>query len=715
MSDIDLAEAIRLHPLFDAAWYAARYGDVAILGADPAQQFLTYGRLLGRSPGPGFDSAFYLAQYADIGEQNPLLHYAALPKDRPRPVTPAQLRDLLDGLERETRQRWQPEAPPTPRARPPVISYCIPVMQRLEDIQQTLPDNLAAHADLAEEVEFVVILFDADNAAEQWITQRFGPELETGLLRVIRDHSLDSWHFGKAKNAFRPHILGEVYSSLDGDNFVTPDETRLLLKTHAEYGGHFLLHHFSGSWGDGSSGRISLPAVLYRAIGYDPLLLPRQYDEMDLILRSLHRFPTLPFLCADPASNALTLSSHARRFCEEEALPNRIIAFAPHTRRAPLNPRGTDYVARSPHLNHMGNLNAATSGLILSTDAKRRDAYRHRLQIEKHLLLETLPRDVALDTFFQARGRPSWVPPVDVAAFVVVKNEASFLPALVRHYRALGVGAFFIIDDGSTEPVETLLDAPDIHVFHPKVGRFRTDKTAWIEALMKVFVPEGNWVLTVDADEFIQMPEGFTSFPGLARHVEAAGADFAPAVMLDLVPAPGTPAAQLEHAERDFAALFTHCCDIDSPVPETYAKIASIAWGFGPHAGLSWRLDTRYHAFGTVDSLRKIPFLRYRRDRHLNQGFHTLHHADGRGQPGHDIWTRRPLLPVYHYKMVKLFSEQARAQMLREAGNYHERTGGNLATIFGGTGGEAFARLQTLSASLVPAGTVVRQVLSATG
>lgn len=701
--------AIAQSAYFDPDWYRAQYADVDLLQADPLQHFLTWGRLLERSPGPGFDAKFYLSRYGDVGDANPLQHYLELPRQDHRPVSPGQLRQRLTRLEQKMQARWQPEPLRSARAVAPVISYCIPLMGRLGDIQGTLADNLAEHAGLVGQVEFLIVLFGDAAETEAWIRSTFAGELASGLLRLVLDDTLDSWHFGKAKNAFRPHLLGQIYSSLDGDNFVTATETQRLLDLHRDYDGHFLLHHFSGQWGDGTSGRVSLPAAVYRATGYDDRLLPRQFDEIDMVLRALQGFPAMPFLCLDETRNLFTLAGFAQRFRTEEGLPNRITVIGDIARRPPLNPRGADYAQRMPYLNHMGNLNAGLSGFASSSDPQRAGTYLNQLEPEKHKLLDTLPRERLLEMFFlpaRRRDAEHRVAEGQICAFMVIKNEPHFLPALIRHYRQAGVTDFFIIDDGSDQPVETLLPDPDVHVFRPKVGSFRTLKTAWIEALMNWFLPEGAWALTIDADEFIQLPKGCGSFGALARDLESGGHDYMPGLMIDLLPAPGTPGESLHTAERDFLRLFTHAGNFSVPVSEDYLRHPSIAWAFGPDAGLAWRVDIRNHAFGTFDSLRKIPFLRWRPGRHLNQGFHTLHPTDGSAAPGHEMWSRRPILPVHHYKLVRLYSDQARAQMLREAGNYHARTGENLTRIFGGTGAESLARLRRLEPSLVPVGQI---------
>ena len=66
-------------PIFDAAWYLTRYGDVAAAKIDPALHYLRTGVAEQRDPGPFFSTAYYLSNYADVAEHNlnPVLHYLA--------------------------------------------------------------------------------------------------------------------------------------------------------------------------------------------------------------------------------------------------------------------------------------------------------------------------------------------------------------------------------------------------------------------------------------------------------------------------------------------------------------------------------------------------------------------------------------------------------------------------------------------------------------
>lgn len=719
--DLDeTASRIRASGLFDPGWYLQAHPGATEAGADPLDGFLARGGALHHDPGPGFETRFYLERYVESAPGyrrgpepvNALVEHLRLGSPADRPLTRRALRARLAALEARTRVEWEPESPAGLDAGPrPEISYCIPLMGRLEDIQGTLGPNLAAQARFRGQVEILIVLFGDSAEAEAWIRAEFPDQLRSGLLRLVHDDSLDSWHFGKAKNAFRRHLRGRIYSSLDGDNFVTAAETRAILDVSRQQDGLFLLHHFTGQWGDGSSGRISLPAAIYREIGYNPAFLPRQQDEVDLILRALLRHPAMPFVCVDPENCVLTMSKSAIRFRADEGLVNRIVKAPAYRRRAALNPRGDGYTTAMPHMSLMGHFNAAIGGYAASPDPDRRQRYLGEAYLIRQHLIEALPLDGILDMMFRRRNQPlaRRLEAGEVALFVCVRDEEHFLAPLIRHYRALGVGAIFIVDDGSAVPVETRFppdDFPDVHVFHPKIGDFRTAKTLWLEALMRTHLAEGAWALTVDADEFIPLPQDAGGFPGLARYLEAGGDDYAIGLMLDLVPAPGTPPERLARAERDFLELFTHCGDVPGPPAEDYATHKSIVWGFGPHAAISWRFDLRWHAFGTVDSLRKIPFFRYRPTRHLNQGFHSLY--EHKTQPGTEIWERRPILPVHHYKLVRLYSQAARAQMLRIAGNYHARTGDNIARIFGGDQGAE--RLSALAGATVPVSDFARMI-----
>ncbi len=508
----------------DAAWYRTRYADVAMLGMDPALHYLRYGAPMGRRPNPGFDTRFYAASHADVapadpmGGVTPLVHYLTQGAADGRPASPEALRAALDAVAARAAAEWP--LPPAVQGRPdPVISYCIPVMNRPDDIKGTLAFNLAQARGMEGAVEFILLFYDRDQDTHDWVRAQFGPELASGLLRLELSDALDTWHFGRAKNGFRGLMRGQVYSSLDGDNFVTRGETEQLLGVWRDFGDHFVFHHFSGNWGDGTSGRVSLPAAIYRTIGYSDRFLPRQYDEIDLILSALRHWPAMPFLCHDAERNSLTLSKRTRDFREAARLGNRIVQMPQPPRHAPLNPKGEGYAAEDPLLKAMSEFNQFTCYMTNARDEGHRAAMLAEVVAARHRVIDAMDPGRILPVLFDTAGQPEPLPPAEpgtVSLFACVKNDDAFLPALVAHYRARGVGRFLIVDDGSDRPVRDLLPDADVRVFRPKVGSFLTAKGLWLEGLMKAHLPEGGWALVVDADEFIDLPARACGRPGRA-------------------------------------------------------------------------------------------------------------------------------------------------------------------------------------------------------
>jgi hypothetical protein len=635
----DLSDIVENNTNFDAAWYRTRFADVDAAGLDPMRHFLRYGQWLNRGvsaaqPGGG-----------DIAA-------------------------LLGAL----------------RARR-VVSYCIPIMNRRDDIATTLPVNLAANRPFADNVEFVVVFLDRDAAAQDWARKEFAADIATGYLRVITASPLPFWHFGRAKNAFRGRILGDIYSSVDGDNFVTPEETQLLFDLHARYGDRFILHHFSGKWGDGSSGRVSVPRIVYEEIGYDERFLPRQFDEIDLIISVLVRKVNVRLVRYE-SENHLFSPPVCRAFAAARPRLSRepVIVAAPR-RVDPLNPRGADYINDNALLKAMLAFNQACSLWKNAADSQRA-AYIGDVFKARHAVIDAIPRETILPTIISPVGSAPLpvVQPEEICVFSSIRNDETYLPQFYKHYRKIGVQHFFLIDDNSTIPVSEVLRKKDVHVFRPEAGIFATGKGMWLEALMKVFLRPGMWALTVDADEFLDLPPGHTSLASVVAQAEQDGEEFVPAILVDMLPSLPVDELVGKGFEFLYAKLRDHACAAPSPNAE-YTAHHSVKWGFAEFASISWALDARYHAFRTFDSLRKLPLIRYRPGMHLNQGFHDLHYTDGTKSLGTRVWRQRNILPLRHYKTAKIFDDQL-FELTRQYGQlsraeYHHRTVGNIGAIFG--------------------------------
>lgn len=212
--------------------------------------------------------------------------------------------------------------------RQPELSFCIPVKNRFADIQATLRQNLDDNRADEAQIEFILLCFDdyhyvhhdvTDSSnVRQWVEMHCANELASGYLRFYHQGDLAMWHFGKAKNAFKPLIKGKIYASLDADNFTGKNAGRHIIEVFRQYDYQCVFHQFQGNYGDGTCGRIALKREHYLDWGYDENFLPRQWDELDAILSTLVRQSGTTYVCySGPGKNILRRSYPIRRYLKD--------------------------------------------------------------------------------------------------------------------------------------------------------------------------------------------------------------------------------------------------------------------------------------------------------------------------------------------------------------------------------------------------------------
>ena len=260
-----------------------------------------------------------------------------------------------------------------------------------------------------------------------------------------------------------------------------------------------------------------------------------------------------------------------------------------------------------------------------------------------------------------------------------VKNDHLFLPTFIDHYRRLGAARIVIIDDQSDRGVHLDHSADDISVLRPKFGRFFTSKTLWLELLIRHYVRPGNWVVTADADEFLDLPTGYSGLPDLVESMKRDGRFYMLCLLLDMLPEDGRTLS----TDAAFETALDHVSWNANPVEEAYRRNGTTRWGFGPFAQLSWQIDARYHLFGVHESLRKLTLFEHRDGLHLNQGFHSLVDRFGRTLIAGEAWEDGPIGLLRHYKFIKFLSSRDPVRDDALEGVYFEQTAKNHAKIFG--------------------------------
>lgn len=473
-----------------------------------------------------------------------------------------------------------------------------------------------------------------------------------------------------------------MFSSLDADNFVSAQETRQILSLYAELGDRFVFHHFSGTWGDGTCGRVTLSSQAYRAVGYDETFLPRQFDEVDMIVSTLIPDPDLLFI-AYPAADIFEKSTRLRKFLQDSEISMSKRIVPDYRVDMPLDAKETGYTQRHPWLARMAAFNEHLSFAKHSRSPEQKEAHLGAATAAADALIDAMSPDEVLPNFFGIAAG-SVLPTLDgsrVPLFACVRDDAHLLRHWYRHYKALGCGPFVIVDNGSARPVQETLPFADVHVLTPAAGHYRACKAIWLKAAMRALLADGQWVVTVDSDEFVDIPSKMgRSFSGLTRRAEASGAVRIPGLLMDMLPR--KPEAVVDALGRGQAVvdLFDHHLLDASADRQVYSQNSSIKWAFGEGWPASFCVDARYRFFGTFDVLRKVPLLRYCRGVTLNQGFHDLSHPVA-GRADSTEWMGDCILPIRHFKLAKLFDASLKDQVERQGNTpdlYHPRTASNI-------------------------------------
>ncbi|TKW65546.1 MAG: glycosyltransferase family 2 protein [Paracoccus denitrificans] len=111
--------------------------------------------------------------------------------------------------------------------------------------------------------------------------------------------------------------------------------------------------------------------------------------------------------------------------------------------------------------------------------------------------------------------------------FTAVKNEAPFLLEWIAYHRSIGFDTIIIVsndsDDGTTELLDALQAAGELHHIHHSVGPNQSPQgKAALAANASGLIEDGDWVIWLDADEFLNIHTGDGKLGDLIAAVDDA-------------------------------------------------------------------------------------------------------------------------------------------------------------------------------------------------
>lgn len=104
-----------------------------------------------------------------------------------------------------------------------------------------------------------------------------------------------------------------------------------------------------------------------------------------------------------------------------------------------------------------------------------------------------------------------------IAARMIVRNAADTLPFVIRHHAMLGIDAFYVADNDSTDATPCLLDhlsRSGFDLVWYREGRSFVSFGEWQQEVgmglqSQASAAGADWVVPIDADEFWHVPGGF--------------------------------------------------------------------------------------------------------------------------------------------------------------------------------------------------------------
>ncbi|HKY92199.1 MAG TPA: glycosyltransferase family 2 protein [Nevskiaceae bacterium] len=144
------------------------------------------------------------------------------------------------------------------------------------------------------------------------------------------------------------------------------------------------------------------------------------------------------------------------------------------------------------------------------------------------------------------------------AVVAVMRNERELVPHFLAHYRKLGLAAFLVADNGSTDGTrEFLLSQPDVVLYSADTDYRQSHYgVSWQQAMLAAHCL-GKWVILADADEFLVFDEcEHRPFDDLVTAADYEGANAVVTYMVDFYPK--GPLDQASFADRPPFAVADH-------------------------------------------------------------------------------------------------------------------------------------------------------------
>lgn len=242
----------------------------------------------------------------------------------------------------------------------------------------------------------------------------------------------------------------------------------------------------------------------------------------------------------------------------------------------------------------------------------------------------------------------------EIRLFVIARNESLRMTYFLKHYTALGVDRFFIVDNNSTDNTTSLaLQHDNVHVFRIKES-FR-DHWNWMQYMLETY-GRNSWCVVVDVDELLAYPcSEKINLPALIGYLEANNFTAMQAILLDMYPTSALQDA-VYYTKDDPLSVCTH---FDSEIKRSeYITFDYKTWKMFRTSGFIGGMRQRVFGNGSEERfcLTKNPLLKYHEKTYLSPGMHAINNVNAADIEG----------VVFHTKFLSDFRGRVAEEAIRE-------------------------------------------------
>jgi len=229
------------------------------------------------------------------------------------------------------------------------LSFCTTCMNRLFQLQDTLPHNLAV-IEKFEGVNLSLVNYNSQDGLHEYIISHFQKYIEQGILRYFYTKEPKYFHCAIAKNLAHRVGNGDIVYNLDGDNFITEINIQNILDAFDDNQNIFLHETTDDKLFPkhvGTYGRIaSKKSDFLKISGYDEGLLGSDKEDNDIIkrfkkmgLKKINsNYNITSAIPNDKSATIVNLRYKCPYFLYRDV--NTVLLFLRNLFRRPINPNG---------------------------------------------------------------------------------------------------------------------------------------------------------------------------------------------------------------------------------------------------------------------------------------------------------------------------------------------------------------------------------------